>query len=193
MFRWETKRLVLRPFEENDLEIFAAYRSDPQVARFQGWDAPYSLLSARAFFVLLQALEPGLPGEWYQFAVADRATGRLLGDLGLLVLKTEPEQAEFGVTLARENQGKGYAAEALQRLFAYCFETLKLHRVFSRLDTRNTASARLMERLGMRQEAHFLQSAWYKGEWTDEYWYAILADDWYQRRQACDAGSGNSN
>lgn len=177
MLRLETPRLVLRPFEERDLGIFAAYRSDPEVARYQGWDAPYSLLNAQAFFAIMQKVQPGAPGEWFQFAVERKETGLMIGDLGLYVHK-ENWQSEFGVTFSRDNQNQGYASEALHRLFDYVFHELKLHRIYARLDTRNIASARLMERLGMRREAHFLQSDWFKGEWTDEYWYAILASEW---------------
>ena len=182
MFRWETERLILRPLEEKDLDIFSAYRSDPLVARFQGWEVPYSPLNSRTFLRFMEAIQPGVPGEWYQFAVALKKTDQMLGDLGLQVLKNEPRVAEFGVTFARENQGKGYATEAVRGLFDYAFRSLKMHRVFSRLDARNDPSARLMERLGMRREAHFIQNAWFKGEWTDEYWYAILAEEWERIR-----------
>lgn len=178
MFRWETNRLILRPFHEDDLPYFVAYRSDPEVARYQGWDAPYSLLNAQVFLRFMEAIRPGVPGEWYQFAVESKEAGRLIGDVGLQVVKQDPQQAEFGITFSREYHGRGYATEAMRRVFAYGFEELKLHRIFARLDERNTASARLMERLGMRQEAHFVKNAWFKGEWTSEYWYAVLREEW---------------
>jgi RimJ/RimL family protein N-acetyltransferase len=177
MLHLETPRLVLRPFEERDLEIFADYRSDPEVARYQGWDAPYSLLNAQVFYAIMQKVTPGTPGEWFQIAIEKKATGLLIGDIGLHILK-DNRQAEFGVTFAQENQNQGYASEAVRRVFDYVFNDLQLHRIHSCLDVRNTASARLMERLGMRREAHFIQNEWYKGEWTDEYWYAILRSEW---------------
>lgn len=180
-FRWETERLILRPFTENDLEAFAAYRSDPEVARYQGWDAPYSMENALIFFQFLKNLRPGIPGEWYQIAVEHKEQGRIIGDLAFHITREDARQAEFGVTFDRAYQGQGYALEALRRLLAYAFDELGLHRVFSRLDARNIASDRLMQRLGMRREAHFIQNQWWKGEWTDEYWYAILAEEY--RRQ----------
>jgi RimJ/RimL family protein N-acetyltransferase len=179
MFRWETERLVLRPFEEGDMPYFVAYRSDPEVARYQGWEAPYSDLNAQVFLRFMENIRPGIPGEWYQFAVELKEAGHLIGDIGLQVVKQDPQQAEFGITFAREFQGRGYATEAMRRVFAYGFDDLKLHRIFSRLDARNTASGRLMERLGMRLEAHFIQNAWFKGEWTDECWYGMLREEWY--------------
>lgn len=178
----ETTRLILRPFHESDLETFSNYRSDPAVARYQGWDVPYTMVSARIFLRYMENVQPGTVGEWFQFAVQRKSSGEMLGDIGLHVLKEDGRQAEFGVTFARQHHGQGYASEALSCIFDYVFDELKLNRIISRLDVRNLASAALMERLGMRREAHFLQCFWSKGEWTDEYWYAILAQEWQPRR-----------
>ena len=180
MFRWETQRLVLRPFEERDLGIFSAYRSDPLVARYQSWDAPFDISRARTFYSWLQNVKPGTPGEWYQYAVELKATGQMIGDFVLGAAK-EGSQAEFGVTFSRAAQGKGYATEGARCLFTHAFDEMKLHRIFARLDARNEPSARLMERLGMRREALMVKSEWYKGEWTDVIWYAVLSEEWEYR------------
>jgi aminoglycoside 6'-N-acetyltransferase len=155
-----------------------AYRSDPLVARYQTWDAPYSEADARLLLRMMQHITFGAPGEWYQIAVELKAEQVLIGDLAFHVTGADGRQGEFGVTFSRQYQGHGYATEALRRLFACAFEDLGLHRIIARLDTRNNASARLMERLGMRREAHFHKSFFIKGEWTDEYWYAILREEW---------------
>jgi len=80
MNQLETPRLILRPFQESDLEAFAAYRSDPQVARFQSWQAPYTLEQAAAFIRDMQTIQPGTPGEWYQLALERNSTPGLIGD-----------------------------------------------------------------------------------------------------------------
>ncbi len=90
--------------------------------------------------------------------------------------------AKVGVTLAKSAQGQGYAAEALAGLLDCLFFERSKHRVTAECDTQNASSIALLERLGIRREAHHLSSAWYKGEWTDEYVYAVLASDWTNRR-----------
>jgi len=69
----------LRRFRPEDLDTFVAYRSDPEVARYQSWEVPYQLGQARQFLEELQVIHPDTPGEWFQFAVALRGTDRLIG------------------------------------------------------------------------------------------------------------------
>jgi aminoglycoside 6'-N-acetyltransferase len=177
-FPLETKRLILRPFQESDLESFAAYRSDPDVARFQSWATPYSMEQAAAFIQELQQSRPGTPGDWDQVALELKATGQMIGDCAFYVLAEEPRQAEIGFTLAQSFQGYGYAREAVIRLLDYLFGELNLHRVRANCDVDNLGSIKLLESLGMRREGHFVQSLWFKGRWSSEYWYAILQAEW---------------
>lgn len=146
----ETERLRLRPFETRDVEAFSRYRSDPEVARYQGWDAPFSLEQAARFVKEMQSEQPGRPGGWYQLALELKATGEMVGDCAFIVLFEDSRQAELGFTLAREHQGKGYAREAVDKLLGYLFSDLRLHRVRANCDPENTNSRRLLERLGMR-------------------------------------------
>jgi RimJ/RimL family protein N-acetyltransferase len=92
-------------------------------------------------------------------------------------LSREHRQGEVGFVITPAHQGHGYAAEAATALLALAFHDLGLHRVIGRCDPRNTASARVMERMGMRREAHFVQNEIFKGEWSDEYVYAMLATE----------------
>jgi RimJ/RimL family protein N-acetyltransferase len=176
----ETARLLLRPFERRDARAFSDYRSDPEVARYQGWTLPFGLEKASIFIEEMQQVIPGSPGEWYQVAVELKSQEVLIGDVAFQVFASG-RQADIGFTLARRWQGQGYAFEAVEQVLQYLFNTLELHRVQADCDTRNLSSVRLMERLGMRREAHTIESAWYKGEWTDEYWYAILRREWLAR------------
>lgn len=178
----ETPRLILRPFEMEDIEAFSDYRSDPEVARYQGWNAPFTRAQAARFIEEMRAIHPGIPGRWYQVALGLKPGGELVGDCAFRLLDETPHQAEFGITLARLCQGRGLATEALTRLIDYLFDEFDLHRIRAICDVENTASAHLLERLGMRREAHFIDHVWFKGHWSSEYWYAVLKDEWLARR-----------
>jgi RimJ/RimL family protein N-acetyltransferase len=173
-----SERLALRRFRPEDLDTFVAYRSDPEVARYQSWEVPYQLGQARQFLEELQVIHPDTPGEWFQFAVALRGTDRLIGDCAAHVDADDPRQAEIGFTLAPEHQGHGYATEAVRRLLHYLLVERGKHRVSATCDARNTRSAALLERVGMRREGHLLESTWSKGEWTSDLHYAVLAREW---------------
>jgi aminoglycoside 6'-N-acetyltransferase len=179
--RITTPRLILRSFEDRDILPFSTYRSDPEVAKYQGWETPYSVDQAAAFVKDMQAATPKEPGHWYQIAVELKSTGALIGDVVFHRLLEDPDQAEIGFTLAREHQGQGYAAEAVSRMLDYLFTELNLHRVRANCDPRNLGSIRLMQKLGMRHEGRFLQSLWLKSEWVDEDWYAILQSEWVKK------------
>ena len=180
--RIEAPRLVLRHFKPADLQAFHAYRNDPEVAKYQGWDS-LSEERALAFIEEMASLQPGVPGEWFQFAVELKASGLLIGDCTLKPDQEEPRQAEMGYTFARENQGKGYATEAVSALLDYAFGTLGLHRVCAFVICENVRSVALLERIGMRREGHFLQGFWHKGRWVDEYLYAVLESEWLSRNR----------
>ena len=85
---------------------------------------------------------------------------------------------ELGITLDPARQGRGYAAEAMRALLGFAFERLRAHRVRCSTDPRNRACVRLLEGLGMRREAHFRESLWFKGEWADDLIYAMLEREW---------------
>jgi RimJ/RimL family protein N-acetyltransferase len=127
---------------------------------------------------------PGAAGEWYQLALELKSSGDMVGDVGFQVLKEDHHQAEIGFTLDRAYQGQGYAGEAVRRLLVYLFEELALHRVRANCDPENTASSRLLERVGMRHEGRFVESLWFKGRWASEDWYAILRREWQARANA---------
>ncbi len=109
-------------------------------------------------------------------------TDNLAGDCGLHFPVGEPWQAEVGITLAPRAQGHGFAREALAAALDHLFGELGKHRVIASVDPRNAPSIRLLERLGMRREAHFRESVWDKGEWCDDVVYAMLAEEWGSRR-----------
>lgn len=180
---FETPRLILRAFRPEDAAAFSAYRSEPEVARFQGWSAPYSLEQAQEFVTEMMQAVPGTPGQWYQIAMEEKASGQVIGDVAFHIEANSPQQAILGITLAGAAQGKGYATEAMQRLLQFLFEDLELHRVSAYIDVDNPASYHLVERLGFRREGHFIENTWFKGAWGSEYFYALLAREWREKQK----------
>ena len=86
----------------------------------------------------------------------------------------DQEQARIGYTVSPKYESKGFATEAVGRLLDYVFGTLEKHRVIATLDVLNKSSVRVVEKLGMRREGHFIENAFFKGRWCDEYLYAVL-------------------
>lgn len=171
-----TERLVLRRFRPADAETLAAYRSAPEVARYQSWEAPYPVEKARYAVESMVAADPEQPG-WFQWAIELTAERAHIGDVGVN-LHDNLMQAEIGYTLAPERQGHGYATEAVRAVLDHLFRVRGLHRVSAECDARNIASARLLERLGFTREGLLRQQTWIKGEWTDDLRYGLLAEEW---------------
>jgi RimJ/RimL family protein N-acetyltransferase len=174
----ETARLVLRPFEASDLEALQAIQGDEENARWLYHD-PRTLGETRELLALKTAGSTLRgEGEWLSAAVVVRVSGELVGDVSLLWSSEAHRQGELGFIFHQAHQGKGYATEAARPLLAFAFESLGLHRVVGRLEPRNVGSARVLEKLGMRREAHLVENEWVKGEWQSELVYAILAREW---------------
>jgi len=175
-----TERLLLRPLDAaTDVDAVHAYQSRADVCRY----IPYSPRSRdevagrladpeRTRAVLEQA------GQAINLAVVRGDTGELVGDVMLMWHSAEHRSGEVGYVLNPAHEGNGYATEACRALLALAFDGLDLHRVIGRIDARNEASAAVLRRLGMRQEAVLVENEWFKGEWTTELDFAILAAEW---------------
>jgi RimJ/RimL family protein N-acetyltransferase len=172
-----TERLVLRRFRPGDADTLAAYRSAPDVAAYQSWDAPYSVERARYAIETMAEADPAEPG-WFQYAVEVKAGRAHIGDVGVN-LNDNRRQAEIGYTIAPERQGCGYATEAVRAVLERLFTVQGLHKVSAECDARNVASARLLERVGFVREGLLRQHTWIKGEWTDDLLYGLLEEDFF--------------
>jgi RimJ/RimL family protein N-acetyltransferase len=171
-----TERLVLRRFRAADAETLAAYRSDPEIARYQSWDAPYPLDQARSMIAGMAADDPERRG-WFQYAIERTADRAHIGDVAVK-LHENRRQAEIGFSLAAAYHGQGYATEAVRAVLDHLFLVRGLHKVSAECDARNAASARLLERVGFVPEGHRREHTWIKGEWTDDLLYGLLARDY---------------
>jgi len=149
----ETARLALRPFTPDDFDDLYAYQSRPEVARYLHWEARDRAQVRQALEDQCRETSLDAEGDWLTFAVQWREAGR----------------------------GGGLATEAATAMLDLGFSSLGWHRVIGCCDARNEASARLMERIGMRREAHFVHSEIVKCEWADELVFAILDHEWTAR------------
>jgi RimJ/RimL family protein N-acetyltransferase len=172
-----TKRMRLRPYALEDFAEFHDLHSRDDVARYLPWETRDEDAS-RAALERHQTLRLEVDGDGITLAAFDDATGRLVGELVLMLRSVEHRRGEIGYVLHPDFQGRGLATEGARHLLGIAFEDLDLHRVVARLDARNAASAAVLRRLGMRHEAHLVQNAWFKGEWSDEDDFAILQEEW---------------
>lgn len=172
-----TKRLLLRCLLPGDADSLFEYRSHPEVCLFQSWE-PESLQEVRLFINKMAKVELNKTG-WHQIGIALQTDGSLIGDCGIHILETDSRLAEIGITIAPAQQSRGYATEALNAILNLLFRGLGKHRVFASVDPRNLPSMALMERVGLRKEAHFVQSLWFKDGWADDVVFALLASEWH--------------
>jgi RimJ/RimL family protein N-acetyltransferase len=174
----ETERLRLRAFTPDDLEsLFDLHRRE-DVARWL-YKPPWT----RAFAEEQNAKRPAMTtfradGDPILLAIVERDSGAFVGDAMFRLLSAEHRNGEIGFVLHPDHQGRGYATEAARELLRLGFEDAGLHRMIARCEPRNTASAAVMERLGMRLEAHLVENEWVKDEWQSELVFALLHREW---------------
>ena len=172
----ETKRLKLRPITLNDKNEILEYRSDKQTNKYQGW-IPETIDDV-VTFIEKTAKEINEPGTWFQLVIIEKETQKIIADLGIHFFDNENKQVEIGCTLNKDFQNKGYATESLKRVIDYLFNELHKHRIITSIDPNNKNSLRLVERIGFRKEAHFVESLFIHGEWADDLIYALIEKDW---------------
>lgn len=172
----QTKRLMLRLLTPADGDALYSFLSLPEVAQYQFWE-PMDRAKVAEKLADWMTLD-GQDGRHLELGVVLTATGTLFGDVFLGFRDVAARQGEIGFSLHPDFQRQGYGFEAVGALLNLGFSHFGLHRIFGRCDARNPASYKLMEKLGMRREAHFREHALFKGGWDEEFYYAILEDEW---------------
>jgi RimJ/RimL family protein N-acetyltransferase len=165
-----TDRLVLRRLAAGDLAAFQSYRCDPEVGRYQGWSA-LDDAGAAAFIAEMASAAFGVPGQWFQVAVADKSTGVLIGDIGVGFDAERAGIVEIGFSMAPAVQRRGLGTEAVRGALAMLIDAGNVDTVEGITDARNVPSIRLLERVGMR--LFRTQQALFKGEMCIEHVYSI--------------------
>jgi RimJ/RimL family protein N-acetyltransferase len=177
-FPIQTERLALRPYVPGDFAALHAIESRADVNRYL-YSEPGSEQEVRG--VLERKLEEtslGGEGDTLAVAVCLRPDGPMIGGCILHWASRAHGLGEIGFVLHPDHHGHGYAAEAARPLLEFGFAVVGLHRIVGRLEARNAASARVLEKLGMRREALLIENEWVKGEWQSELDYAILDREW---------------
>ena len=174
----ETERLRLRFHVEDDYEALLAIQSREDVTRMLPWGPRDPEEVRESLAKKLAATRIETDGDAFTLAIEGKASGAYLGDVTIWTNSHEHRQGEVGYALHPDHHGRGYAAEAAWPLLELGFTRFGMRRVIGRLDARNAASARVLEKLGMRREAHLIENEWVRGEWQSELAYAILAAEW---------------
>ncbi len=176
----ETERLLLRAHRMDDLDDLARFHGDPEVVRYVPWPVRDRAATEETLRAKLGQTTLGEHGQWLVLAVELTSTGTVIGEV---LLKWESDrQGEIGFAFGRGHQGQGYAAEAARAVLRLAFDDLGFHRVTAVLNANNSASARLLGRLGFRQEARHVDGAFFKGAWATTLVFALLEDEWRDAR-----------
>lgn len=176
----ETERLLLRPVDPvDDVAAVHAYHSLPEVCRYVPFE-PRSRAEVAERLATPEKVRSTLAGagETLYLVVVRRDTGELIGDVILHWQSAEHRCGEVGYVLHPDHAGRGYATEAARAMLGLAFDELGLHRVIARTDQDNVASAAVLRKLGMRQEAVLVENEWFKERWGTEVDFAMLEREW---------------
>jgi RimJ/RimL family protein N-acetyltransferase len=179
-----TERLLLRPLTAHDADALLAYRGRVDVCRY----VPFEPMTR-------EVINERIASQWARTELTDEGqaltlgvevaeTGELVGDVVLFWHSRQHARGELGYVLNPDFGGRGYATEAANAILRLGFDGLGLHRIVARIDERNESSARLARRLNMREEARLVHNEFFKGEWSTELDFAMLADEWPAYRGA---------
>ena len=170
VMRIETERLLIRKFEPNDLQAVYEYTSDANVMQY----IPEGVFTDEA---AQQFIPQNMGSEADKFAVVLKGENMLIGHIFFGKYFGE-HTYEIGCVVNSKFYNKGYATEAAHAMLQYAFEEMKLHRVIATCQPQNPPSYRVMEKIGMRREGYFKKCIPNGDEWWDEYYYAILGEEW---------------
>ena len=177
-----TARLILRPYEAGDLDFLHSMFGREDVTRYLPWGA-MDLEQAREKLEQRMAQRRiGADRKAIVLAGVETETGRVVGEFMLRLDSAEYLQGEIGWSVHPDFQGLGFGTEGASEMVRLGFEDLGLHRIAAECDPRNVASVRVMEKLGMRREALFVEAELIQGEWVDSMVYGLLASEWRAAR-----------
>ena len=169
--------LLLRRLEPRDVADLLEIKSDPEVVRYELFGC-WSESDAQHCIQEQMQIHPGDPGVPLILAVELVAEQKLIGDCQITISSPHDRQGEIGFAFNPRFSGRGYASRAVHATLGYGFAALDLHRIIAAADVRNERSWKLLERIGMRREAHFRHCNLVADEWVDDYVYAMLDHEW---------------
>ena len=173
-----TDRLLLRTFERTDLDNLTTYYALPEVQRYLDWKARDRVECKAALDAMTEQVTLQRPGDTLTLAVVRESDEALVGQVSIRWSDATAAQGEVRFVFNPIYRGQGYAKEAVKAGIDLAFDHFRIHRIFARCDARNTRSAKLMQSLGMRLEAHYREHALFQGEWDEELHFAVLDREW---------------
>lgn len=174
-----TSRLILREYTEADFEGVHTYAKDPETVRFMTW-GPNSPKETHEFIQLAIAHQKQKSRVNFHRVITLKEIDQIIGGCGIHIRQPKHKSGEIGYCLNKQFWNQGYATETMRGLLKFGFETLHLHRIIARCDSENIGSERVMQKNGLRKEAHFVHELWQKGHWRDSLLYAILESEWFK-------------
>ena len=174
---FETNNLIFRKFNENDFPTLFEWHGSTENMGYRR-DGVKSLAETREYMEMIISEANADVCKNFWFAVVCKSNNKIIGEGILLDI---PEKAELGWLVDKNCWGNGYGTEIGNALLKYCFQELNLRRVIAACHVENHASYKLMEKIGMRREAHFIKEKFYGNEWCDRYQYAILHEEWVKQ------------
>lgn len=174
-----TKRLVLRKISVSDADDMFAYSSQENVTRYLLWDVHPDSIYTEHYIRYLQ--ERYSMGDFYDFAVVSKETGRMIGTAGFTSFDLPNRSAEIGYVIAPDCQGRGFATEAVTRILDFGFRECCLQRISAVCMKGNLASLRVMEKCGLKREGLLRSAVFAKGEMKDVHLSAITRKDYFNK------------
>jgi RimJ/RimL family protein N-acetyltransferase len=177
-----TQRLTLREFAEDDFAAVHSYAGCQPNVEYVLW-GPNTPAQTRQYLAMARAAAQESPVTRYHFAAVLRDTGHVIGACSLA---RKGDEADLGWIVHRDHWRHGVGTEMARALVDFGFADLALRRITARCDARNTASWRIMDRLGMRREGLFVEARratrGATATFSDELAYALLSDEWQAGR-----------
>ncbi len=173
-----TDNLVLRPVKRSDLDAVRRYHILPAVQRYVERPTRYEEDVAAAIAIMCSQVDLHRPGETLTLAMVRKDDAVLVGHVSLKWSDATAGQGELRFAIDPAHSGKGYLTQALTAMIDLAFDHFRIHRLMVRCDGRSHHSIKLMQKLGMRLEAHYREHALFQGEWDEELHFAVLDREW---------------
>ena len=167
--------IELRTIEEEDIEWMRENINDPDIRRYTTMRYPINYEQEKEWF------EKRVSGEGGPVHLLITEDGDRKGVISLMKINKEGGNAEIGLWISSEEQGKGYGTRASKVMIEYGFRELRLHRVYARVYEHNTSSKKIWKKLGFKEEGVLREGDFIDGEYEDIFMYGLLRDEWEER------------
>ena len=166
----ETNRLIIRPMRVSDVPALKKWMPDRSIYAYWGKGPSKAEKNPELLFEKTER-----PSKSFHLGIADKKNDEVIGDLWVYLIEYD-RMAQVAIRLSKDEQGKGYGTEALFAMTRFCFENTQLQRLWTKVDVRNNASWKMLEKCGYTREGLIRQGKMVN-TWCDYYVYGILKTD----------------